>query len=128
MIVKELKDLNELKDWYGERGLKDFYEILPKTGFICYDDNNIPLSAGFYYLTNSSVIWLGWFVTNPKADYVLRRRGLDLIIDEIIKVGKESNYKFIFGESNNEALCKIYKRNNFLVGDKNSTQYIRRIE
>ena len=51
--------------WNWTAPAKDFLPDNGKGGIIVYD-GDIPICAGFIYMTNSSVAWVDWIVSNKE--------------------------------------------------------------
>ena len=51
------------KDWRWTPPPKDFLPDGGKGGFIVYD-GDIPVCAGYIYITNSKVGWCDWIISN----------------------------------------------------------------
>ena len=51
------------KDWRWTAPPKDFLPENGEGGFIVYD-NDIPVCAGYIYMTNSKVGWCDWIISN----------------------------------------------------------------
>jgi hypothetical protein len=51
------------KDWRWEAPPKDFLPDDGSGGYIVYD-GDIPVCAGFIYITNSKVGWCDWIISN----------------------------------------------------------------
>ena len=76
------------KDWRWTAPPKDFLPDDGEGGFIVYD-NDIPVCAGYIYITNSKVGWCDWIISNFNyKDKTNRKEALD----ELIKI-----LKFAFG-------------------------------
>ena len=53
------------KDWRWTPPTKDFLPEDGKGGYIVYDED-VPVCAGFMYVTNSKVVWCDWIISNIK--------------------------------------------------------------
>ena len=56
------------KDWRWTPPSKEFLPENGKGGYIVYD-NDIPVCAGFMYLTNSKAVWCDWIISNFKYNF-----------------------------------------------------------
>ena len=53
------------KDWGWEPPAKDFLPDDGESGLIVLD-NDVPVCAGFIYITNSKAAWVDWIISNKK--------------------------------------------------------------
>ena len=84
------------KDWRWTPPVKEFLPEGGKGGFIVYD-GNIPVCAGFIYITNSEVVWCDWIISNIKyKDRVKRKEALELLINTITTQAKLLKKKYIY--------------------------------
>jgi len=98
------------KAWKWTPPLKDF---LPEngTGGIMVLDNDIPVCAGFVYMTNSKVSWVDYIVSSRSySKKPQRQKALDLLIKTLTKICKDSGSKFSYALIKNKSLIKTYEK------------------
>lgn len=120
-----LKDhYHVLCDWWsGHHWPVVPIEMLPSTGIVASVGDEM-VAAGFLYLTDSSVAWIEWLVTNPSASLKSRLRGLDHVVARLTEEAYAGTRRVIFTSSNNEGLINRLKNHGFQVGDTNTTQLL----
>lgn len=117
------KDYPEICSWWTAHGWAPIAEdLLPRTRLVIEG-----LCAGFLYKTDSNFAVLEWVVGNPKADKGQRRIALDLLIQGLLKVAKESGFTTVWTQLEHPALIERYENHGFQIGDKNLTGMIRRL-
>jgi len=115
------------KDWGGVPPVKDFLPEDGEGGFIVYEDNT-PICSGFIYVTNSSVAWVDWIVSNREyRKKPNRAQAIDLLIDTLNNVAKVTGCKYIYAHNNNTHLINRFTSNGYLKGSK-STELIKKIQ
>jgi hypothetical protein len=86
-------------------------DLLPLNGLgglmICKGD--IPVIAGFLYLTNSKGALLDWIVSNPEYKEKDRKTALILLIDSCEEVAKSNGYNIIFSFTRNKSLINAHE-------------------
>jgi hypothetical protein len=95
---------------------------LPKHGFIVDDK-----AVGFLYMTDSKIAWLEFIVANPNVSKEDRSEALDLVINKLIDLAKELEFKTVFSSVTHPRLIERYKRHGFVVTDTGMTNMIRRV-
>lgn len=106
---------------------KDF---LPEDGLcgIMVMDDEIAVCAGFAYITNSSVAWVDWIVSNPtyrkKPD---RKQAIQLLVYTLTKMCTDSGHKYIYAMIKNKSLIETYKQLGYTQGDTYTTEMIKRV-
>lgn len=106
--------------------------LLPPDGVVVLDKSTQQyIYAGFLYLTNVKAIsWIEYVVANPFVAPVVKRGGLDELIEGLSKVAKQATRgkaKILFTSTNNMSFVNSLKKSNFEVGDKNMYQLIKSI-
>jgi hypothetical protein len=132
-----IRELNEsdyeaiLAGWWSQWGwnapARDFLPNDGKGGVIVYD-GDVPVCAGFMYLTNSKVAWVDWIISNK--DYTKkphRKDAIDLLIKRLTSICKESGFSYVFGNNNNKNLIDYFLNNGYSVGCNNSVELIKKL-
>ena len=104
-------------------------ETLPLNGcggvMLCKDD--IPVAAGFLYLSNSKVAWLDWIVSNPEYRESDRKEALAMLINSLELVAKQEGYSIIISIARNKSLINIHKKLGYTVDEKPSYEISKKI-
>jgi hypothetical protein len=105
-------------------------DLLPLNGLgglmVCKGD--IPIAAGFLYLTNSNVTILDWIISNPEYKEPNRKEALTLLVDSFEDVAKVNGYSIIFSFTRNKSLINIHKDLGYTVDQNPSYEIIKKIE
>lgn len=114
------------EDWGWTPPPKD---VLPfdMLGMCIYDDkDNIPICAGFLYLTNSKIGWVEWVVSNknyrkkPWRVYAVR-----FLVDSLTEYANKCGCKYVYASLKNPSLINTYKLCGYNMGDTNMTEMIK---
>jgi hypothetical protein len=129
-----IRQLNEndyqdiLVDWWKQWGWtapeKDFLPDDGMGGYIVYDEE-IPICAGFIYVTNSRVAWVDWIISN-KEYRGKRKEAITMLIDTLTNLSKMSGSKYVFSNNNNRFLINYFIESGYIVGCKNSVELIKK--
>mgnify|MGYP003661899220 CR=1 FL=1 len=120
----ESKDWNTLCKWWKDWGFehapsKDFLPENGKGGLIV-EINDIPVVAGFIYLTNSKTALLEWIVSNPKYRESDRKAAIELLITGSENLVKSLDYKYLFAVMQHKGLIKIHEKLGWKADAKHS--------
>lgn len=128
-----IRQLNEndyqeiLVDWWQKWGWtapeKDFLPDNGTGGYIVYD-GDIPVCAGFIYITNSRVAWVDWIISN-KEYKEKRREAITILIDALTNLSKMSGSKYAYALIKNESLIKTYESLGYKRGDSYTSEMIK---
>lgn len=121
------KELKEVFEWWEHYGFKEIpTESLPKFGLMVSKDN-INLYSCFVYFTDSSIAWMEWTVSNPKAP-IDKKRGAFEYMMEILEVAlRLKGVKQIFTATNLSSFKNTLKKNQFEETDKEISHFIKSI-
>jgi len=113
------------KDW---RWTPPPAEFLPDNGegglMVC--DEDYPVAAGFLYVTNSSVAWMEFIVSNIEYKHKEnRKQAIRLLILTLEELAKISGKKYIYSTLKNESLINSYLECGFSKGTSNSQEMIK---
>ena len=100
-------DWDTLVTW----GINKDKDLLPKdgTGGLLVHLENIPIAAGFIYLTNSKLAFINDIIYDKDKDEKLLHNSLDLLIVAFEQTLKELGFKSIIVIGTNEMLNDSYK-------------------
>jgi hypothetical protein len=104
-------------------------EILPMngTGGIMVYKDDVPVVAGFLYLTNSKVAWLDWIISNPSYKETDRKEAIMLLINTLEEIGKNQGYNVIISITRSKSLINIHKELNYTVDENPSYEISKKI-
>ena len=130
-----IRNLNEsdyhniLVDWWiqwnWEPPKKDFLPDDGKGGIIVYD-GEIPIIAGFIYITNSKVSWVDWIISNK--EYKIKEKRAEakkMLIESLTNICKNSGSKYGYALIKNKALIKTYQDLGWSKGDIYTSEMIK---
>lgn len=113
------------KDWRWTPPSKEFLPENGKGGYIVYDDE-IPVCAGFMYLTNSKAVWCDWIISNFKyKDKQKRKEAILLLIATINNIAKGLDKKYIYALLKNQPLINLYKELGYVEGNSYTHEMIK---
>jgi hypothetical protein len=114
-------------DWKWTAPDKDFLPSDGEGGMIVYD-GDIPVCAGFIYLTNSKVFWLDWVISNKQYVHKQNRNdALLYLIDTLSSVAINNGAKYIYALIKNPSLIRKYEQLGFVKGDSYTSEMIKTI-
>jgi hypothetical protein len=117
-------DWDTLVSWWDnwpkwKAPVKDFLPENGKGGLIV-EINDIPVVAGFIYLTNSKTALLEWIVSNPKYRESDRKAAIELLITGSENLVKSLDYKYLFSVMQHKGLIKIHEKLGWKADAKHS--------
>jgi hypothetical protein len=119
-------DWETLQEWWAKwKWPVVTKEMLPLNGLggLMIYKEDIPIVAGFLYLTNSSIAWMEWIVSNKEYKEADRKEALELLIVELEKVALSVGKNIIFSVGKNKSLINIHKDLGYTV-DENASYEI----
>jgi len=112
-------------DWKWTPPQQDFLPDNGTGGFIVYD-GEIPVCAGFVYVTNSKASWVDWIISNKNyTDKEGRRLALRLLIQSLTNISIRSGSKYIYALIKNQHLIKVYEEIGYIKGDSYTSEMIK---
>jgi hypothetical protein len=115
--------VNWWSDWNWTAPQKDFLPEQGMGGMIVYD-GEVPVCAGFIYMTNSKVSWVDWIVSN-KNYREKRREAITLLIDSLTNISKNAGSKYAYALIKNNSLIKTYENLGYTKGDSYTSEMIK---
>jgi len=113
------------KDWRWVAPSRDFLPDNGNGGLIVYD-GDIPVCAGYMYVTNSKTGLCEFIVSNfHYKDKKKRKEAISLLIYTIDKVLKNVGCKYSYSVLKNKSLINIYKEVGYQEGSKNCTEMVK---
>ena len=130
-----IRELNEtdysdiLVGWWGqwdwEPPQRDFLPDDGKGGIIVYDDD-IPVCAGFMYLTNSKVAWVDWIVSNKEYTKKPQRKdAIKLLVSALTDICRNAGSKYSYALIKNMSLVTVYEELGYIKGDSYTGEMIK---
>ena len=115
------------KDWRWTAPPKDFLPDDGEGGFIVYD-KDVPVCAGYIYITNSKVGWCDWIISNFNyKDKTNRKKALNELIKILTHTLKLSGCKYSYALIKSDSLIERYKENGYIEGDKYTKEMIKKL-
>ncbi|QGH72902.1 MAG: GNAT family acetyltransferase [Podoviridae sp. ctrTa16] len=113
------------KDWGWTPPQKDFLPDNGTGGIIVYDEDR-PVCAGFMYVTNSSVTWIDWIVSDKNyRDKPNRKESLRLLIDTLTNTAMKAGSKYLYALIKNKNLIELYESFGYMKGDEYTGEMIK---
>lgn len=113
------------KDWKWQPPQKDFLPEDGEGGYIVYE-KDIPVCAGFIYITNSKVSWVDWIVSNKDyREKEKRKEAITMLIETLTNISKISGSKYAYALIKNNSLIKTYQSLGYVKGDSYTSEMIK---
>lgn len=117
---------NIMCDWWEQHEFPQVpLSMLPTDVFVCYNDDSEPIYSVNVYLTNSSLCWLGWQISNKNNKN--KQNGLTYLIEKVTSFLEVEGYLHIFTTSNTKPVIKSLEECDYLLGDENVNHYIKNL-
>jgi len=117
--------VNWWKDWGWTAPEKDFLPDDGMGGYIVYD-GEMPICAGFIYITNSRVAWVDWIISNKNyREKEKRREAIKTLIDSLTNISKMSGSKYAYALIKNKSLIQTYEDLGYTRGDSYTSEMIK---
>lgn len=113
------------KQWGWEPPQRDFLPNDGKGGVIVYDED-VPVCAGFMYITNSKVAWVDWIISNKEYTKKPQRKdAIKLLVSELTKICKLTGSKYSYALIKNESLINTYEDLGYIQGSTYTKEMIK---
>jgi len=113
------------KDWGWQPPQKDFLPDDGKGGIIVYDDD-VPICAGYMYLTISRVGWVDWIISiRYYTKKELRKDAISLLVSRLTDICRLIGCKYIYALIKNESLINTYESLGYIKGDSYTSEMIK---
>jgi RimJ/RimL family protein N-acetyltransferase len=130
--IRELNDIDYedilvgwWKDWGWEPPQKDFLPNDGKGGIIIYD-GDVPICAGYMYLTNSKVGWVDWIISNKSyTNKELRKDAITLLVSRLTDICQLLGCKYVYALIKNQSLINTYEGLGYIKGDSYTSEMIK---
>ena len=115
------------KDWGWTPPTRDFLPDNGKGGMIVFD-GDIPVCAGYIYLTNSGVAWVDWIISDKNyKDKESRKEGIKYLIQALTEICKQLNFKYCYALINHKGLIKTYEDLGYIKADNYNQELIKQL-
>lgn len=123
-------DWETLTSWWkwwrwGEMN-RDLLPLNGLGGLMIYKDD-IPVVAGFLYLTNSKGALLDWIISNPEYKENDRSEAIELLISSCEQIAKEQGCSIVFSFTRNKHLINTHKKLGYIVDPTPSHEITKKI-
>jgi hypothetical protein len=123
-------DWDTLQEWWTKWNWPIMSkEMLPLNGcgglIVCKGD--IPVIAGFLYLTNSNIAWLEWIISNKDYKEADRKEALKTLILELENIALSVGKNIIFSVSKSNSLISMHKELGYTIDESPSYEIIKKI-
>jgi hypothetical protein len=113
------------KDWGWEPPQKDFLPNDGKGGIIIYD-GDVPICAGYMYLTNSKVGWVDWIISSKSyTNKKLRKDAITLLVSRLTEICQLVGCKYVYALIKNQSLINTYEGLGYIKGDSYTSEMIK---
>jgi hypothetical protein len=132
LYVRELNETdydNILVGWWNQWGWepprKDFLPNDGKGGVIVYD-GDIPVCAGYMYLTNSKVSWVDWIISSKEYTKKPHRKyAIKLLVSTLTDICGKTGSKYVYALIKHNSLIKTYEELGYIKGDSYTSEMIK---
>ena len=113
------------EQWGWEPPKRDFLPNDGKGGIIVYDED-VPVCAGFMYITNSKAAWVDWIISNKEYTKKPQRKdAIKLLVSALTNICEKSGNKYIYALIKSESLINIYQDIGYVKGSTYTTEMIK---
>ena len=124
------KDYDEIlvgwwSDWGWVAPTKDFLPDNGKGGLLVLD-GDIPVCAGFIYMTNSKVAWVDWIISSRSyREKPKRQQAIKLLVSALTAITKDSGSKYVYALIKNKSLIETYESLGYIKGESYTGEMIK---
>jgi hypothetical protein len=112
-------------DWGWTPPQRDF---LPENGSggLMVLDQEVPVCAGFVYVTNSAACWVDWIVSNKQYRKKPHRSlAIKTLVDSLTNISKSSGSKYAYALIKHPLLIDVYEQLGYIKGDSYTSEMIK---
>ena len=104
-------------------------DLLPLNGLggLIISKEDIPVVAGFLYLTNSGVAWIEWVISNPEYREDNRKDALEFLLKEFENVALSVEKTIILSIGRSKGLINAHRNLGYTVDDNPSYEIYKKI-
>lgn len=122
-----IMDYKKISEWWNKRDSDPIpSNLLPAIGYIVDE-----CCAGWLYKTDSDFCLIEWIVSDPSSDKIERDEALDVLIDTLENEAKKQGFTVMFTSISRDKTPHLedrMKKHDFVLGDENMANYIKRID
>lgn len=112
-------------DWGWTAPEKDFLPDNGRGGIIVFD-GDVPVCAGFMYLTNSKVAWIDWIISNKEyRKKPLRKEAIELLVAALTNISTDAGSKYGYALIKSKSLIEVYEKLGYIQGDSYTGEMIK---
>ena len=113
------------EDWGWEAPSKDFLPDNGKGGIMILD-GDVPICAGFTYVTNSKVAWVDWIISNKQyRKKPERSNAIGLLIETLTGTCERMGFKYCYALIQHKGLMDTYKELGYIKADSYTQEMIK---
>jgi|TARA_R110000824_G_C15212830_1_gene676810 hypothetical protein len=112
------------KDWGWDAPAKDFLPDDGEGGLLVLDQD-IPVCAGFIYITNSKVAWVDWIISNKNYNKKNKHEAVKLLVDRLTGLCKKSGSKYAYALIKHKGLVETYTELGYTKADNYTQEMIK---
>jgi hypothetical protein len=118
---------SKLADYWMEHGFPILnIETLPERLFVI-QNNGKDLYCVPVYITDSSMAWIGFPTSNPKATKKEKEGALEILISHVEDILHINNYTHIITTSATKPLMEKFRKCDFVLAEENVNFYTKQI-
>jgi hypothetical protein len=115
------------KDWNWEAPERDFLPDNGKGGIMVMD-GDIPVCAGFMYITNSRASWIDWIISSKTYRVKPNRKeAIKLLVASLTVMTENSGSKYGYALIKNKSLIEVYESLGYIKGDSYTSEMIKKL-
>lgn len=120
---------NILSDWWKDWGwtppARDFLPQNGEGGLIVWD-GDVPVCAGYIYITNSKVSWIDWIISDKNyRNKNKRQKAIELLLETLMVICNNNDSKYAYALIKNKNLIKTYEKLGFTKADNYTQEMIK---
>ena len=123
-------DWDTLQEWWVKwkwpQMNKDLLPLNGTGGLIVFK-GDIPVIAGFLYITNSKVAWMEWIISNKEYREDDRKEALEILILGLEEVALSVDRNIILSVGRNAGLISTHKKLGYTVDEKPSYEISKKL-
>jgi len=123
-------DWDTLQEWWAKwKWPAITKEMLPLDGCggLIVHKGDIPIVAGFLYLTNSNVAWMEWIISNQDYREDDRKEALEALILGLENIALSVDKTIILSVGRNSGLINTHKKLGYTVDDSASYEISKKL-
>ena len=91
-------------------------------------DGDIPVCAGFMYITNSRASWIDWIISSKTYRIKPNRKeAIKLLVASLTVMTENSGSKYGYALIKNKSLIEVYESLGYVRGDSYTSEMIKKL-